>query len=311
MGPFALPSSPHFEKAVFTGSTMQVSSGWQTWTKPVGKSMVAIVAIGGGGGGGLGNIGANSVGGGGGGGGAGAISIIEIPMMLLPSRLYISVGHAKTGTGIASIVSTAPTTSAGHVLILANGGIGGGNSTGSTAGSAGGGGAAASASVMPLGWQFVRQNISGTNGTAGGSNSEVTAINGPTTGVRTTGGVGGGGLPAAGGGASGGGGILFTGQYSSHVSHHRGGAAPTSATNPANDGSDGFAVSDMGTGLFYFGGTGASSTHADATGPGLVQGHGGNGAIGCGGGGAGGALTGSIPATPSYGGSGMVMITCY
>jgi hypothetical protein len=63
--------------------------------------------------------------------------------------------------------------------------------------------------------------------------------------------------------------------------------------------------------MFFYGGMGGGSTYATATGAGLVQSNGGNGAPGCGGGGTGGALTGSTAGIIGLGGPSFAIITCW
>lgn len=308
MEPYALPSSSQYDSAVFTGnSPYNGGENWSTWTKPQGKGMVSFVLIGAGGGGGSGAIGAVSTAAGGGGGGSGAMTILEMPLALLPPVLYISVGNQVAGYPSSTWVSTQPSKLANYVVATATAGNQGGNASGATAGSAGAGGAIATAAQMPLGWPYVRLALVGQAGAAGGTTSSGTAVTLPVTGLRVTGGTGGGGLPGSGTGSIGG--QLTVPASPSYFPAQLGGVGPTTATTPANAGRSGFNVRDAG--FYYYGGTGGSSTHGGATGTGLVQGAGGNGGIGSGGGGSGGALTGSTPADNSYGGSGLVIITCY
>ena len=300
----ALPISPHYTTAIYTGSTT-----WATWTRPPGKRYALIIATGGGGGGGAGAIGAVSTAAGGGGGGAGATTVVEMPLDLLPPRLYISASFAKAGAGVASYVSTRPDTVGNHVVAVAAGGAVGGNASGATAGGAGSGAAIPTASLMSLGWAFLKNAIAGPAGIAGGTTGSGIGTALPNTGTRVTGGTGGGGLPASGNGTGGGSYGAFA--YPSYFPAPQGGVGATAATTPPSQGVHGIRL-DTGIGsYFYYGGTGGGSTFATATGAGLVQGRGGNGAIGSGGGGSGGALTGSTAAAPSYGGAGQVMILCY
>lgn len=305
---FGLLTSPLFDKFVFDGNSQSAGASWYEWTRPMGKSCISMFLLGGGGGGGTGVVGANSTAAGGGGGGSGGMTIIEIPLDLLPPRLYISVGQAKTGAGIASYVSTQPNTTANHVVAKANGGGAGGNGSGATAGSAGTAAGIATVATMPLGWAWSKLALAGQAGTAGGTTGNSTGINYPTTGLRVTGGGGGGGLGASGANGSLGGSIIAVASPS-YFSAVNGGTAPTSGTTPPTNGEHGTALPEAG---FYFrGGAGAPSTHGTATGAGLVQAAGGNGGIGSGGGGMGGALTGSTAASLSYGGSGIVIFWCY
>lgn len=308
MDSFGLPLSPLFDKQVFTGNSQAAGANWQIWNKPPGKSMCAILVIGGGGGGGSGVVGANSVSAGGGGGGSAGQTYLEIPLDFLPPRLYISVAQAKTGAGIASYVSTQPNTRANHVLAIANGGAAGGNAAAGTGGAAGAAGTIATVATMPLGWAWAKLSLAGQAGIIGGAAVSGAALTLPLTGLRVTGGTGGGGLPAAAAAGTSGGAItaIATPSYFQGVA---GGLGSATATAPADPGDAGTPVGEAG--FYFYGGTGAASTHGTATGGGLVQGSGGNGGIGSGGGGMGGALTGSTAATLSYGGPGLVTIYCY
>lgn len=310
MEPFGLPQSPHFDVAVFNGTTLTAGTGWQTWTKPAGKAMANILVIGGGGGGGSGALGNPSTAGGGGGGGSGSMTIVEIPLDFLPPRLYVSVGAAKTGAGIGTFVSVSTSTYQDHIIANANGGGAGGNASGGTAGAAGAAGAAGNASTMPLGSAFVKLRVAGQAGIAGSGNNNASDLTLPTTGLRVTGGAGGGGLQSSSGKASGGGNFI-TPSDPTNFPIHLGGKKEQAATVPAPSGSHGYRVDNGPGGYFYYGGTGGASTHPTASGAGLTQGAGGNGGIGSGGGGSGGARTGSLAAPISYGGAGLVVITCY
>ena len=287
---------------------MSAGASWHTFNRPIGKSMLCALLIGSGAGGGSGVVGANSTAAGGGGGGSGGQTYLEIPLELLPPRLYISVGLSKTGAGLASYISTQPNTTANHVVGIANGGGVGGNASGATAGAAGAAGAIATNATMPLGWAFSKLALAGQAGIIGGTTVAGAALTLPTTGLRVTGGTGGGGLPAA--AATGTNGGSFTVPASpSYFPAQSGGVGSATATNPADNGRNGFRVNEAG--LYFYGGTGAASTHGTATGGGLVQGSGGSGDTGCGGGGMGGALTGSSAGVLSRGGAGLVLIWCY
>lgn len=305
---FGLPSSPQFDKFQFDGNSQSAGASWYEWSRPTGKSRISMLLIGAGGGGGTGVVGANSTAAGGGGGGSGGMTIIEMPLDLLPPRLYISVGQAKTGAGIASYVSTQPNTTANHVVGIANGGAVGGNASGATGGAAGGAAGIATAATMPLGWPFSKLALAGQAGIIGGAAVAGGALTLPTTGLRVTGGTGGGGLPAAAATGTNGGSITAIASPS-YMQGLSGGVGSATATNPADPGRHGFAVPEAG--FFYYGGTGGASTHGTATGGGLVQAAGGNGGIGSGGGGMGGALTGSTAAAQSLGGPGLVLFWCY
>lgn len=302
-----LPISPQFDKFTFNGNAVTAGASWHEWTRPMGKSRITMLIIGAGGAGGTGVVGANSTAAGGGGGGSGGQTIIDMPLDLLPPRLYISVGYGKQAAGIATYVSTQPNTTANHVVGLANGGAVGGNAAGATAGAAGAAGGIATNATMPLGWAFALA-LAGQAGIIGGTTVTAGNLTQPLTGLRVTGGTGGGGLPAAAAAGTNGGNI--TGIASpSYFQVNSGGVGSATATNAADKGRHGFALPEAG--FYYYGGTGGASTHGTATGGGLVQAAGGNGGIGSGGGGMGGALTGSTAAAQSFGGEGLVVFWCY
>lgn len=308
MDSFNLPQSPSVQKYVFNGNSQSAGASWHTWIRPLGKSRLVMMLIGTGGGGGSGVIGANSTAGGGGGGGSGGMTIVEIPIDLLPPRLYISVGQVKTGAGVASYVSTMPNTTGNHVLAIANGGAAGGNASAGTGGTGGAGGGIATNATMCLGWPFAKLALAGQAGIAGGAAIAGGALTLPTNGLRITGGTGGGGLGAA--ASSGPAGGSNNGLASpSYLTSLTGGQATPTSTTPPENGKHGFAIPEAG--YYYYGGTGGAATHGSATGAGLVQSSGGNGAIGSGGGGMGGALTGSTPGVLSLGGAGQVIFWCY
>jgi hypothetical protein len=309
MEPFGLPTSPNFDVTVFGGNSVAAGQNWHTWIKPPGKSRLTIIVFGGGGGGGAGAIGAASTAAGGGGGGSGGMTIVDIPLSFIPARLYISVGNAKTGNGIASYVSTQPNTVANHTLAVANPGSGGGNATGASAGSAGVGAGAVPASVMPLGWPFSKLVLGGQAGIIGGTTVNAANISMPTTGLRTLGGTGGGGLAAAATTGRNGGSVNVSVNIPTAFYFPIGGVGSAVDTVPPGNGVHGVRLNTVSE-YFFYGGTGGASTHGSATGTGLVQSVGGNGAIGAGGGGSGGALSGSTPSGVSLGGSGMVVLTC-
>lgn len=299
---------------MFIGDCQAVNIFSQMWRKPRGKSMGQIVLVGAGGNGGTGVIGANSVSSGGAGGQSGAISIINVPLIMLPEVLYLSLaGRKPTATAnFASKIAISSLGTANNILLFANGGLHGGNASGATGGAVGTAAAGAVAADMPLGWGFHTNQISATAlnaaslGTAGGS----AASNGgnltlPVNGSFVTGGTGGGGLVGAGLTGSFGGQILPAGSFPQLL----GGTGPSVATTPPGNGNAGMARI-MNT-LYNYGGTGGGSTHGTATGGGLVQSSGGDGAPGCGGGGMGGALTGSSAGRVGFGGPAFAIFTCW
>jgi hypothetical protein len=142
-------------------------------------------------------------------------------------------------------------------------------------------------------------------GTAGGAAIAAAALNQPSSGAFVMGGTGGGGLPGAAASSTGGGNINVVNVFPAL----QGGQGSATATNPADNGKAGFRpIAGLG---YFYGGTGSASTHGTATGGGLVQGRGGDGAIGCGGGGMGGALTGSTVGTVGFGGAAFAILTCW
>jgi hypothetical protein len=310
MDQFGLPNTPLADVQTFTANSVTASSNFAVWQKPLGKSMCHIFMLGTGGGGGTGVIGANSVSAGGGGGGSGGQTVIMMPMALLPPRLYISVGMGNTavGAGIQTTVSVLPNGLSASVVGIANGGTRGGNAAAGTGGIAGAAGTIALNSAMPLGWAFSLLALAGQIGIVGGAAVAGGALALPTTGLRVTGGTGGGGLPAAAGTGTSGGNITAS-TAPTFFQGNPGGIGSATATNPADPGRHGFLVPEAG--FFFYGGTGGASTHGTATGGGLVQSRGGDGAIGCGAGGQGGALTGSAAAGASKGGDGLVIITSF
>ena len=302
-----IPSQyPNADIQVFCGYGNNVSESLQTWVKPRGKSMCHIFAVGAGGRGGTGVIGANSTAAGGGGGGSGGQVTLKMPLHLLPNVLYVCA--PLSGNSVATYVLLHPDTAvpAAIRLVQVNYGAPGGNASGATAGTAGVAATAVSGSGMPLGYGWVQVSLAGQAGTVGGTTVDGSNLLLPTSGLVITGGTGGGGLGAAGlvtkGGriSASGSNILPTTTYPD------GGRTATTPPGPPESGSNA-----LPGGLFYYGGRGGGSTHGSATGAGLVQSSGGDGAPGCGGGGTGGALTGSSAGTVGEGGPGLVIITCW
>jgi hypothetical protein len=284
----------------FVGQT--TSLNFTAWSKPRGKSMIDILLVGSGAPGGSGAIGANSTAAGGGGGGSGGQTRLTMPLHLLPDTLYISV---PIGFNTIARVSISPTTTANDQLMVANApASAGGNAAGATAGAAGVAGAIATVATMPLGWAFATA-LAGQAGIIGGTTVAGGAITLPLTGLLVTGGTGGGGLPAAATTGTNGGSITPAGSFLGLFP----GLGAAAATTPAGSGVGGYRpIPNMPYG---YGGTGGGSTHGSATGAGLVQSSGGNGAPGCGGGGSGGALTGSTAGVVGQGGPAFCIITVW
>lgn len=293
------------ETTVFIGNPPLINQAPMTWTRPRGKSMVHIQLVGAGGDGGAGVIGAVSTAAGGGGGGSGSICRVIIPADNLPDTLFIRLGGATSSTSYVMVTPDYNATpNAFSILARAVRGGNGGNATGATAGTAGAGGAAPIASEMLIGWHYATVLV-GANGTAGGTIAAGNSLNVPPTGSFVTPGTGGAGLGNAGSTGSAGGNITGSG----FMPTHPGGTAAGASTTRPGDGSAG--IQPLNKILFLYGGTGGGSTAGNATGAGLVQASGGNGAPGCGGGGSGGALTGSTAGTPGQGGPSFCIITCW
>lgn len=292
------------ETFTFVGRAPSTAVGAIMWQKPRGKSMVNILLVGSGGDGGNGVIGAVSTAAGGGGGGGGGMTRLTMPLELLPDVLYLHLNSitAQNFSWISVIPET--TYNVGqNVLIASRNGGNGGNASGATGGTAGGAAAVTTASDMILGWPYATA-LGGSQGSAGGTIAAPANLGLPTTGAFVLGGAGGAGLGNAGSAGSAGGAINGSGIIPARA----GGAAPASSTSPPGSGLNGYKLPNA---FVFLAGTGGGSTAGNATGGGLVQSSGGNGAPGCGGGGSGGALTGSTPGSPGRGGPAFCIITCW
>ena len=139
---------------IFTGKSATAGATWETWYKPRGKTMLYIFMVGKGGNGGTGVIGAVSTAAGGGGGGSGGQTVLQLPLALIPDRLYLSLAGVSATTTLASYIAVAPNTTANNTLAIANGGGNGAASAGTAGGTAGAAGAVATAATMPLGFAF-------------------------------------------------------------------------------------------------------------------------------------------------------------
>lgn len=280
------------------------STAWKTWLKPRGKTMCNIFLLGRGGNGGTGVVGANSTAAGGGGGGSSGMTLVTMPMTMLPDVLFLYIPGVTAAASLGAFVSIYPDATANNCIAYAIGGANGGNASGATAGTAGNGGPTASAGTMPIGWNFAKA-IPGQNGVAGGTTGAAGALTLPVTGLLVTGGTGGAGLGAAGSVGTAGGDFTAAGAFPTH----KGGIGGSAATTPPQNGTSGYQpIPKLG---YWYGGTGGGSTHGSASGAGLVQASGGHGAFGCGGGGSGGALTGSTAGQVGMGGPGLCIITCW
>lgn len=294
-----------------SGSNGTVST--QVWQKPRGISWVFILLVGAGGNGGSGAIGANSTAAGGGGGGSGAQGTVLIPAIHIPDTLIINLRSANGSTSAPTNASAGNNvaTPEGNFILYAVGGAAGGNAAGATAGAAGAAGIIGTGLNLPnIGMGFPITQLVGQVGIIGGVAVAGGALTTPNTGLRVTGGTGGGGLPAAAAVGTNGGAI--TNSEFPAMQNPAGGVGASVATNPAGFGTSGIMFPfAQGLTWFSFGGTGGGSTHGTATGGGLVQSNGGDGAPGCGGGGTGGALTGSTAGVVGKGGPAFCIITCW
>lgn len=270
------------------------------WLKPRGKSMAHIILVGAGGNGGNGAIGANSAAAGGGGGASGTQTSITVPLWAIPDVLYFVGGSGSISIGLSSAPVLQDT------LISASYGNNGGNASGATAGAAGAVPTTPSvASNMVLAGPWIENIIGAQTGIIGGVAVAGAALTLPTSGLLVTGGTGGGGLPAADAAGTNGGAFTVAGIFPAHA----GGAGAAAAGTVPGSGGNGY--SPIAKLLYGYGGTGGGSTHGTATGAGLQQSSGGNGAPGCGGGGSGGALTGSAAGVAGLGGPSFCIITTW
>ena len=306
---FHLPTSTgDAEVFEFRGTAATTGTGWITWCKPRGKTMANILLLGPGGNGGTGVVGANSTAAGGGGGASGNQVSITIPITFLPDLLFLSIPQAGVGGGAISYVSVMPNTTTNHLLAMSTGGGNGGNASGATAGAAGAAASVNTISQCPLAALGQSYFLAGQAGIIGGTTVAGAALTLPLTGLIVTGGTGGAGLPASAAAGLADGAFTVPAQPSVFPAH-QGGLGTSTATVPPGAGERGFTYFN---GLRYFyGGTGGGSTHGSATGGGLVQASGGDGAPGCGGGGMGGALTASTAGVVGKGGEGYCLITCW
>ena len=288
-----------------TPCAVTLGTEWQTYNVPQKKSNLFIYSIAGagGGGGGFSGAAASTRGGGGGGGGSSIVTLL-VPIVLLPSILYVQVGRGGVGGaagaagtgGSSNYISMNPqnahaqkNTLLSHLSAGAYGNGGGGAGTGAA------GGAAGSNAATPNDMSFNSLGIFnlqfGQAGIVGGAGGGVTNQTFPVTGLNIMGGCAGAGTAASTDEQGGG----ITAIASSFVSEKM-------ATRPAagsNPGSGGFSLPNF---TWHYPGLGGSSSNAG------VGGNGGNGGYGCGGGGGGGGTTGG---RGGDGGTGLIiMIAC-
>lgn len=278
------------------------------WQKPKNLTMCSLVLHASGGPGGAGAIGPAGAAAGGGGGASGTGVSLIFPLWAVPDVLYVTLGMLAD-----SKVSVVPeSVSVTDNFAYGRYGLAGGNASGSTPGVGGLASFALNLSDFPLGnpWQkrSMTSYIGGSSGGSTGPGVNGTILYGGAVGqIIVIGGYGGAGVGTTGSTGSQGGGLaavaspMFTG--------HSGGVGGTDPLTPPQPGNPGRMAAQ---GVFRFlGGTGGGSTHGSATGTGLVQASGGDGAPGCGGGGSGGALTGSTPGVPGKGGPAFAIFTCW
>lgn len=298
----------NFTLETFVGTNTTAAQNWVAWQKPRGKTMCSIILLGKGGNGGTGSIGATVAGGGG--GSSGTQVNLVMPIAYLPDTIYLSLIGKTATAGLISYISIYPNTTVNHIIAIGRGGANGGNAAAGTAGTAGGAPTIPLVSEMPFAWNYVQLALAGQAGSAGGgSQAAGGAVTLPTTGLIVTGGTGGGGSDVATATAGLAGGALTVPAQPSIFPAHPGGIAAASAGVPPGAGNNGYQpIPNL---LFFYGGTGSGSTYNLATGAGLTQQPGGNGAYGCGGGGVGAGITGSAAALPGDGGESLAIIMCW
>lgn len=286
------PSSDEpYQQTFFCIHANGTTAKWQVWDKPKGARLVWAVLIGAGGCGGNGFTGAAAAArGGGGGGGTGPVSKLWAPAILLPDRLYLSVGKGGSTAGtfggdITQMSLTPGTSQAGMQVNGGNGGTAGAGSGAAVAGTAGTVTTFSTFSGLP--WSFV--NASGGSGGSGGNATGTpgTAVVMGASLAGLSGGAGGGGVTAA----DTAGGTQST-PDATWIPAVIGGAAGS------NRGADG----QWSWGPLYVGGRGGCGGGSSNAG---VGGAGGVGAYGCGGGGGGGGTTGGAGGN---GGDGLIII---
>lgn len=175
-----LANHAHTDETIFM-SSITGNTSWMPWTKPVGKTMAFMIAIGAGAGGGGGRVNAPQFQAGG--GGSGAITCLEIPLFLLPNTIYIQIGVGGTGAnpgslggaggaGALTYISTQPSNAAANLILIsgAAAATGGGAPVAGTASTIA---TATSAILMNLG---VWTSIAGQNGTDGSGTGPVQAL---------------------------------------------------------------------------------------------------------------------------------------
>jgi hypothetical protein len=299
------------DQQVFEANATAANTGWNTWVKPRGVTMVQILAVGAGGGGGDAVAGAASTAAGGGGGGSGGQTLVLVAASLIPDALFLSIAKGNpnnTSTSAAAGFSTrvciSPDAVANNCIAIANAGASGGKSSGATAGPVGTAGAIATIATMPLAGLGFYSVLAGQVGIIGGTTGNGAALTVPVTGLFVTGGAGGGGIGAI-SSAGGNGGAITGGGLILGLAGGAGGAiTPTGGAN-GNPGHE-----PAGKLWYFTGGTGGGASGLGAS-TGSTGGNGGRGQFGCGGGGGGGAFTASAFGVGGYGGASFVVITSW
>jgi hypothetical protein len=293
---------PNLEKNTFVFNNCG-STCWQIWQKPRNCKIVNFFLASGAGGGGGGQTGTGTNRFGGGGGGGSSIQKGVFQAAMIPDTLYVLVGGGGLGgapngngaTGSLSYVSVGPVVTSASVLLRSGATA---PTAGTPAGATGGAGSVFNQATGLISYLGITSQITGINGSAGGSNAGGAGGSQTKSGIFT-GGAGGGGASSAGVQGSGGTVVSTTTIITSSI----GGLA--GATNDGGAGYFGLIPSIDASTKTPFTFVGGGGGGANATG---IGGNGGNGAIGCGGGGGGAGTTGG---RGGNGGDGIVIITCF
>ena len=271
------------------GQTTSNLVDWKVWVKPRGINWVYMIGVGGGGSGVGGTFtGASAASVGAAGGGSGAQTVVLIPAMFVPERLYIQTGLGgrqpaaitsamSSVSGTATYVSIEPlTTSVSnnyYFFLYANG----------ASGQFGGSATALSSNYALAGRAVFTSNFVGYNGSSAGASGSGAGGNvniGVGTlypGLMVTGGAASGGKNTT--GATQGLAGSVTPSPLGHFPAAYGGITSSSGVN-ATAGSDGGIIKPYQ----YYGGAAGGTGGFAASNPGADGGAGGNGGPGCGGG---------------------------
>lgn len=295
-----LPPRNKSNVQVFYATGSSNTNGYQSWYKPKGASMIAMITIAGGGGGAGGASGAPGTTGGGGGACSGITRFI-IPADFLPSVLYVQVGdggqggagNAAGGAGTNSYILTSKTAVLPNIVCYSGVNAPGGGAVVGT-----GGAVPTIAVTQPINAMGNWFSFVGLVGGAGGSAAAGTTITAWAA-MTMSPGAGGGGN-SAGTGQNGG-----SQTPTNLIDIGNQGYYPNSAGAIALGGVTGGAINGGGgmsriTPFFNSGGAGGAGVNTGGTG-----GNGGSGGYGCGGGGGGASTTGG---RGGNGGDGLVII---